>query len=67
MNQQECDKYNVRYHCNCGSGKDKWPEYDGHGIFLTHVCDDCFSNKMSMFRDDIKDSYYTEERIEPCD
>lgn len=49
--------------CNCGSGK--YPEeiYDGHGIYLCRVCDDCKSQKLKGYRLDIFENYETDEQI----
>ena len=39
--------------CACGSGKDKRAAYDARGIFLTYVCDECETEKLSRFRADV--------------
>ena len=56
--------------CNCGSGKETWWVYDGRGILLCSVCEDCEKEKLSHYRPEILD-YYDEntvdEPIEPED
>ena len=54
-------------HCSCGSGEMRRPVLDGHGIFLTYVCDKCAQEKLQGFRADIFEPYETDERIEPLD
>jgi hypothetical protein len=45
--------------CQCGSEKERWPEYDARGIFLTYVCDDCRKEKLSHYRPEVlTDSNY---------
>jgi len=51
--------------CDCGSGVEKYPLYDGHNIFLTYVCPICEDKKLAKFRPDIFTQYETDERIEP--
>lgn len=50
--------------CHCGSGK--YPEdiYDGKGIFLCRVCDDCKAEKLKGYRSDIFEDYETDEQID---
>jgi len=55
---------NVDTKCDCGSGKDRWPEYDGYGIFLCYVCENCEQEKMNTYRSDIKEQYECDEQIE---
>lgn len=55
---------NREIECNCGSGLEREAEYDGYGIFLTFVCDQCRADKMKRFRDDIKERYECDEPIE---
>ena len=43
--------------CNCGSGEEKWSEYDGQGIFLCYVCDKCQKKKLSGYRQEILEPY----------
>ncbi len=50
--------------CNCGSGEYKYPEYDGYGIFLCYVCDECRDKKLKGYRKDIFERYETDEQIE---
>jgi hypothetical protein len=50
--------------CSCGSGKDKYPIYDGYRIFLCYVCEDCEENKLGTYRPDIMERYETDEQIE---
>ena len=56
MPRQECD---FHYH-----NDNKESVYDGHGIFLTYVCDRCPKDKLDMYRADIFDRYDIEEPIE---
>lgn len=35
--------------CNCGSGKEKWLEYDYQNIPLCYVCEDCIDEKLSHY------------------
>ena len=55
--------------CNCGSGEPKYAEYDGNGIFITYVCDECRAEKIRGYRPEILDGPYTQadvdEQIEP--
>jgi hypothetical protein len=50
--------------CTCGSGRQRFAKYDGHGIFLTYVCDKCETEKMQQFRSDINEHYETDEPID---
>jgi len=50
--------------CNCNSGKDKYPLYDGYRCFLTYVCEDCENDKLATYRPDILERYETDEQIE---
>jgi hypothetical protein len=50
--------------CSCGSGREKYAKYDGHGIFLTYVCDKCVEAKMQQFRPDIDTLYEADEPID---
>lgn len=45
--------------------ENSWAEYDGYGIYLARVCDDCVEEVMAGFRPDIKDRYEADEPIEP--
>ncbi len=51
--------------CPCGSGEPRREKRDGHGIFLTFVCDLCEAKKMEGFRPDIMTRYQADEPIEP--
>ena len=52
---------------------ERWPEYDGHGIFLCYVCDECRDAKLSRYRPEVLNSRYTSddlvagEQVEPYD
>ena len=50
--------------CACGSGQPKYALYDGHGIFLTYVCEKCKKDRLKGFRSDIMDNYACDEPIE---
>lgn len=50
--------------CACGSGKSRYPLSDGRGIFLTYVCEDCETERLSEFRPDIMDRYEASEEID---
>jgi hypothetical protein len=50
--------------CTCGSGYQRHAKYDGHGIFLTYVCDKCEEEKMSKYRSDIMEPYDTDEPLD---
>lgn len=49
--------------CDCGSGKSRFPEFDGYGIFLCFACEDCEEQKMSKYRPDIMRQYECDEQI----
>ncbi len=51
--------------CTCGSGKHHRNLYDGYGIYLCKVCDDCEQAKLNNYRSDIMDRYDTYEDVEP--
>jgi len=53
--------------CPCGSGLPREEIKDGHGIFLTFVCDKCRDETLSQYRSDIFESYDCDEDIEPED
>lgn len=53
--------------CSCGSGYEKFPLYDGHGIFLCYACWECEEEKMAGYRPDILERYECDEPIEPED
>jgi len=50
--------------CPCGSGEDRYAQYDGHGIFLTFTCTKCHKEKMSRYRADIMEAYDCDEPID---
>jgi len=50
--------------CSCGSGKDRYPLYDGYGIFLTYACHDCEKQRLSHYRPDIMERYECDEPID---
>jgi hypothetical protein len=51
--------------CNCGSGLHSWIEYDGQGIYLCRVCDECQEEKLSGFRPEILRPYTQADVDEP--
>lgn len=53
--------------CSCGSGKEAPQHLDGHGIFLTYACEDCWPRKLKGFRPDILEAYEADEPIDPED
>ena len=43
-----------------------WAEYDGYGIYLCRVCEDCEAVKMATYRPDIKECFDPgDDTIEP--
>jgi hypothetical protein len=44
-------------------GTDRWPEYDGRGIFLCYVCHVCREAKLKRFRDVILHTAYTQDDV----
>ena len=50
--------------CFCGSELPRRELHDGHGIFLTFVCDKCEQRRLTEFRPDIMSRYDTLEPIE---
>jgi hypothetical protein len=50
--------------CACGSGRDRYPLYDGYGIFLTYCCDRCERKQLRKFRADIMQRYDADEPID---
>jgi cbb3-type cytochrome oxidase cytochrome c subunit len=52
----ECD---FEYH-----QANKEAQYDGHGIFLTYTCDQCYTQRMKGFRADISTRYECDESID---
>lgn len=47
---------------------ERWPEYDGRGIFLCYVCSDCEDAKLSGYRPEVLEGAYDcDEPIEPED
>jgi hypothetical protein len=59
---------NATRSCSCGSGEERWPEYDARGIFLTYACDKCRREKLSGFRPDVLSDphYWHDEPIDPA-
>jgi hypothetical protein len=53
--------------CLCGSGKHHRNLYDGYGIYLCKVCDDCERKKLNIYRSDIMERYDADELIESDD
>jgi hypothetical protein len=53
--------------CRCGSEQTQRALHDGHGIFLTYVCDACEQKKLKGYRPDIMTKYDTDEPIEADD
>jgi hypothetical protein len=53
--------------CNCGSCLPSWPEYDGQGIYLCRVCEQCQQEKLSHFRPEILRPYTQEDVDEPIE
>jgi hypothetical protein len=51
--------------CLCGSKLDREAHFDGYGIFLFHSCPKCHKEKMSKYRRDIRERYWSDEPIEP--
>lgn len=54
---------NIRW-CECGSRKESYWLYDGHGIALCRVCDKCKSQKVKKYRPDIFTQYEADEPID---
>jgi hypothetical protein len=50
--------------CSCGSGLKCRTMVDGHGIYLTHVCDRCEQRRTERYRPDIFERYPTDEPID---
>lgn len=65
ISDEEMEAERQRYTCNCGSGEEKEAQYDGHGIFLTYTCTQCYKEKIGKFRKDIFTQYECDEPIEP--
>lgn len=53
--------------CNCGSDKTAWCEYDGQGIYLCRVCEDCSEERLSHYRPEILQPYSQEDVDEPIE
>ena len=47
--------------CRCGSHKNSYWIFDGYGIELARVCEDCESEKLKTFRKDIMCKYDVSE------
>ena len=52
--------------CACGSGCERWAEYDARNIFLTYVCEDCREDKLKRYRSDVltDPNYWHDEPID---
>jgi hypothetical protein len=50
--------------CSCGSGLDRRAEYDGYGNFLCYACEKCVKERLSHYRNDIKERYECDEPID---
>lgn len=50
--------------CPCGSGLHDEEVYDGYGIYLCRVCDNCKDERLKGYRSDIFENYETDEQIE---
>ena len=52
--------------CACGSGEQRWAEYDARGIFLTFVCNACRERKLRGYRPEVltDPNYYCDEAVE---
>ena len=50
--------------CECGSNKETEAVYDGYGIYLCRVCEDCRGEKLSKYRRDIFERYDCDEDID---
>jgi len=52
--------------CNCGSGLDRKEVLDARGIFVSYVCQNCYSEILDGYRYDIfvDSNYATDEEIE---
>lgn len=50
--------------CQCGSGLNPEPAYDGYGIFLCYTCARCHEKSMLKYRPDIMERYEADEPIE---
>ena len=53
--------------CTCGSGKYSEWEYDGQGIPLCRVCDDCIDERLSVYRPEILSPYTQDDVDEPIE
>jgi len=51
-------------HCECGSGLEREPQYDGYGIFLCYTCPRCYEKSMLKYRSDIHTRYEADEPID---
>lgn len=52
--------------CPCGSGRERFPQHDARGIFLTFTCTACHDERMKRFRPEVlRDPQY--EADEPID
>ena len=65
---KECEEENKRNNsCDCGSGKESYPEYDAQGLYLCRVCDDCKKEKLSKYRPCILTGYTQADVDEPIE
>lgn len=46
---------------------ESWIEYDGQGIYLCRVCDECHDEKMARYRPEILQSYTQADVDEPIE
>lgn len=52
---------------NTPSANETWWEYDGRGIPLCRVCDDCRDQKLSRYRPEILRHYTQDDVDEPIE
>lgn len=52
--------------CPCGSGKERWEEFDARGISIGYVCEDCIEKKKAKYRSEIfsDPNYACDEQVE---
>lgn len=53
--------------CGCGSGKSSHWAYDGNGIPLTRVCDECEKKKLAKYRPEVLVPYSQDVVDEPIE
>lgn len=44
--------------------EERYPLYDGRGIFLAYVCEKCEDTVLAKYRPDIMEYYPTDEQVE---